>query len=124
MLKNTKVYLFLAIIYTFVLLYFTFGNTTGVLPETGIKFEDKIFHFVAYTGFTILWCYYLVLGEVKNGLRIGFVATLVFGIFLELIQEVVNPLRNYDNLDLAANCFGVVVGTIIVVFYFRKRKLK
>ena len=123
-LKNRKAYLFVAIIYTMVLLYFSLGDAEGVLPETNIKFQDKILHFIAYLALAILWGYYALLFKNKNSIFYSFIATLIFGIILELIQEVVNPLRNYDILDLVANCIGVIVGTVIVAWYNRKLKLK
>ncbi|WP_299113697.1 VanZ family protein [uncultured Winogradskyella sp.] len=122
-LKNSKFYLVIAVAYTFILLYFTLGNPDEVLPETNIKFQDKIFHFIAYITLAILWGLYFFTGHYKKGLLISFIATLIFGVVLELVQEVINPLRNYDNLDLLANCVGVVVGTIVVLYY-KNLKLK
>ncbi|RZN84772.1 MAG: hypothetical protein EVB11_01595 [Winogradskyella sp.] len=123
MLKNSKFYLAVSVVYTIVLLYFSLGNPDGVLPETNIKFQDKIFHFIAYVILAILWGLYFFKGKRKKRLVISFISTLIFGVVLELVQEVINPLRNYDNLDLVANCIGVVVGTIVVLYY-RKLKLK
>ncbi|WP_198295209.1 MULTISPECIES: VanZ family protein [unclassified Winogradskyella] len=123
-LKNRKVCLFVALTYTIVLLYFSLGDADAVLPETNIKFQDKILHFVAYLGLSVLWGYYALLFNTKNAILYSFIATLIFGIILELVQEAINPLRNYDILDLVANCIGVLVGTIVVVYYVRKLKLK
>ena len=122
--NNKKVYLLIALIYTIVLLYFSLGDADAVLPETNLKFQDKILHFIAYLGLAILWGYYAILLQIKNAIIYSFLSTLIFGIILELIQEVVNPLRTYDILDLLANCIGVIVGTIIVVWYNGKLKLK
>jgi len=122
-LKNAKSHLVIAIVYTIILLYFSLGNPSDVLPETNIKFQDKIFHFTAYVILAILWGFYFFIGNYKKGILISFMATLIFGVVLEFVQEVVNPLRNYDNLDLLANCIGVVVGTIVVLYY-KNLKLK
>ncbi|WP_132704621.1 VanZ family protein [Winogradskyella wandonensis] len=124
MLKNPRAVLLVAILYTIVLLYFTFANAENVLPDTKIKHQDKIFHFIAYTGLAILWCYNFILYRLKRPLLIGFASTLVLGLFLELIQEKVNPLRTFDVLDLTANGLGVLLGTIVVALFFRKLKLK
>ncbi|RNC84316.1 MAG: hypothetical protein ED556_12760 [Winogradskyella sp.] len=117
MLKNPKTYLFTAISYTIVLVYFSLGNPSGILPKTNFVFEDKIFHFIAYVALSFLWAFYVLKSKFKRGIFITFIGTLIFGIILELIQERVNPLRTYDNYDLLANCLGVVCGTIIVIYY-------
>ena len=124
MVKNRKFYFFIALIYTIVLLYFSLGDISGVLPDTNIKFQDKILHFLAYLILSILWGYYAILLKTKNAIIYSFLATLIFGVILELVQEVVNPLRDYDILDLLANCIGIMFGTVVVIWYNRKLKLK
>ncbi|MFD1062324.1 VanZ family protein [Winogradskyella litorisediminis] len=94
------------------------------MPETGIKFQDKFFHFGAYAGLSALWGLFSVLQKKTKALSYSFLATLILGIVLELIQEKVNPLRTYDILDLLSNCLGVIIGTIIVLIYFNNRTLK
>ena len=124
MLKNRKFYFFIALIYTIVLLYFSLVDISGVLPDTNIKFQDKILHFLAYLVLSVLWGYYTILLKTKNAIIYSFLATLIFGVILELVQEVVNPLRDYDILDLLANCIGIMFGTVVVIWYNRKLKLK
>ncbi len=124
MLKNRKFYFFIALTYTIVLLYFSLGDISGVLPDTNIKFQDKILHFLAYLVLSVLWGYYAILLKTKNAIIYSFLATLIFGVILELVQEVVNPLRDYDILDLLANCIGIMFGTVVVIWYNRKLKLK
>lgn len=124
MVKNRKFYFFIALIYTIVLLYFSLVDISGVLPDTNIKFQDKILHFLAYLVLSVLWGYYTILLKTKNAIIYSFLATLIFGVILELVQEVVNPLRDYDILDLLANCIGIMFGTVVVIWYNRKLKLK
>lgn len=124
MVKNRKFYFFIALIYTIVLLYFSLVDISGVLPDTNIKFQDKILHFLAYLVLSVLWGYYVILLKTKNAIIYSFLATLIFGVILELVQEVVNPLRDYDILDLLANCIGIMFGTVVVIWYNRKLKLK
>ena len=105
-------------------MYFSLGDISGVLPDTNIKFQDKILHFLAYLILSVLWGYYAILLKTKNAIIYSFLATLIFGVILELVQEVVNPLRDYDILDLLANCIGIMFGTVVVILYNRKLKLK
>lgn len=124
MLKNSLLLLFTAIVYTLILLYFSLADTQGVVPETGIKFQDKILHFGSYIALAVIWGLFARALNKKYVLFYTFLATLFFGIVLELVQETINPLRTYDIYDLLANCTGVVVGTIFVVIYSNKLKLK
>jgi len=105
-------------------LYFSLADISGVLPDTNIKFQDKILHFLAYLVLSVLWGYYTILLKTKNAIIYSFLATLIFGVILELVQEVVNPSRDYDILDLLANCIGIMFGTVVVIWYNRKLKLK
>ena len=121
--KYKKHLLYLTLTYTGVLLYTNFSNANSYLPDIQVKFSDKIIHFGAYFVLSALWGFYATTLNRNNSLRLSFVGTLLFGIILELFQEVVNPMRTYENLDVLAYCLGVVFGTIIVAFYER-HKLK
>lgn len=124
MLKNKKLLFTIAATYTIVLLYFSLANTKGVIPDTGIEFQDKIFHFGAYLVLAFLWGLFAFSLKKTNTIFYAFTGTFLFGIILELVQEIINPLRTYDVYDLLANCIGVVVGTVFVYYYSNKRKLK
>ena len=124
MLKNKILVLVVSIIYSTLLVYLTFGNVHSIVPDTNLEFQDKIFHFLAYSGLSFLWCYYSFLIQIKKGSLKVFLATFFFGIISEFLQEKINPMRHFDVIDLIANCLGVMFGTIIVVFGFKIRKLK
>ena len=109
-----KLLLPVTIVYTLVLVIATFINLSGV-PSLGSSFDDKIYHFAAYFGLAILWITYFKPIKKKYTLVVVFVCVVLFGVALEIIQHQLNPNRTYDNLDLLANCLGVVVGTLIAV---------
>ncbi|MBT8244987.1 MAG: VanZ family protein [Winogradskyella sp.] len=123
MLKKRQFYLFTAIGYTLFLLYITLANPEKLLVKEYLEFQDKIFHFGAYVLLALVWGFFALKAKYKKAILISFTTTLTFGVILEIIQEILNPLREYDNLDLLANCIGVAVGTIIV-FYYKNLKLK
>ena len=102
----------MAIAYTIVLIIATLVNLSGV-PSLGSSFDDKIYHFVAYAGLSILWTTYYKPNKKPNTLRVVFVVTILFGVMLEMVQHQLNPNRTYDTLDMFANCLGVIVGTLI-----------
>lgn len=109
-----KLLLPVAIVYTIVLVIATFVNLKGV-PSLGSSFDDKIYHFLAYFGLAILWVTCFKSNKKRHTLTFVFVSVILFGIVLEVVQHQLNPNRTYDNLDLLANCLGVVVGTLIAV---------
>lgn len=107
-----KLLLSAAIIYTLALIIATFINLNGV-PSLGSSFDDKIYHFLAYVGLAGLWTTYFKSSNKKYTLIIVFGIVVLFGICLEIMQHQINQNRTYDTYDLLANCFGVVVGTLI-----------
>jgi VanZ family protein len=104
----------MAIVYTIVLTVASLINIDGV-PKIGFSFDDKIYHFLAYVIFALLWVTYIKNHPKINSVHITTIVLIIFGIILELVQHRFNPNRTYDNLDLLANCLGVVVGMLIAV---------
>lgn len=101
-----------AIAYTIALIIVTFMNIKSV-PSLGSSFDDKIYHFLAYFGWAVLWVVYFNGVYKRKTKQILFGFLILFGISLELLQHQINPNRTYDNIDLFANCLGVLVGIII-----------
>lgn len=98
--------------YTILLIVVSLINLNGV-PSLGSSFDDKIYHFIAYFVLAMLWITYFKTFNKGVRLFIVFMAVVLFGVVLELIQHQLNPNRTYDTLDLIANCLGVIVGTLI-----------
>ncbi|WP_439152336.1 VanZ family protein [Winogradskyella sp.] len=111
---DKRILLFLAIVYTIALTVASLININGV-PKLGFSFDDKIYHFLAYLLLSLLWVTYIKSHSKSFKVLITTVVLIVFGIVLELVQHPFNPNRTYDNLDLLANCFGVIVGMLIAV---------
>jgi len=85
-LKISKSYLLLlALTYTCVLVYASLSNVNTILPITSIKFSDKIMHLGAYIVLSVLWGFYSIKLNSKY-LWISLIATLLFGVILELFQ--------------------------------------
>jgi VanZ family protein len=101
-----------AVIYTLALVVVTFINLNGV-PSLGSSFDDKIYHFIAYAGLAGLWITYSKSTQKEHKLWVVFVIIILFGVLLEVLQHQLNENRTYDTYDLLANCFGVIIGTLI-----------
>jgi len=123
-LKQSWLWLAIAISYTIVLLYVSLSDTQ-IRLEDDFPHKDKLLHFIAYIGLSVIWSLYFKTIGNNKAIQIGFLATLVFGIVLESIQEWINPSRTFDVLDVLANCLGVLTGTIIVRYFLNSKvKLK
>ncbi|WP_400075036.1 VanZ family protein [Winogradskyella sp. R77965] len=107
-----KLFLIVALVYTIWLTVISLVDLKNV-PSLGSSFDDKIYHFIAYFGLGYLWVTYFKSNPKKYIIFIVFTGTIVFGVILELLQHRLNPNRTYDNYDLMANCFGVIIGTLI-----------
>jgi VanZ family protein len=104
--------LLLSVVYTVILVVVTLIDLSGV-PKLGSSFDDKIYHLLAYLILGGLWTTTVRLGAQKKSGWFVLIWLLVFGIALELFQNQINPNRTYDLVDLAANCVGVILGTLI-----------
>jgi VanZ family protein len=119
-IKNRWTWLFIALVYTFFILYVSLIDLDYYLPKEKLfQHQDKLFHFIVYIILAIFWSIYTLKATIKGPLWISFFATFSFGIALERVQEIISPFRTYDILDLIANCLGVIVGTIFVYCFMR-----
>ena len=123
MAKSKLVWLALAIIYTIILIYLSLAHVDSMIPVSDEIPIDKIFHLLAYIILSYLWAIWCIRAYQNSYLAIVFISTLLFGILLEGLQEIISPYRTFDWLDLVANCVGVICGTIIVA-YLKKSKVK
>ena len=97
-------------------------SLTPFFPETpfdNVQFIDKWTHLVMYGGttFVIWWEYSRRHQGQQPCWRLlvvwGFLAPILMGGLLELLQAYATTTRNGDWLDFAANTVGVVIGAII-----------
>jgi len=114
-----KLILSLALVYSIGILYASLMRTDG-LPKVNFEQVDKVFHFTAYLGLSLLWYFYYIscnLGKhlkKKPFLIIGLLI-ISFGILIEVLQDVATEYRTIDGLDVLANSLGVLVAYIIVI---------
>jgi VanZ family protein len=98
-------------------------SLTPFFPETPfghVKFIDKWTHFVMYGGtcLVIWWEYHRQhrQPDYRRLLLWGFLAPVLMGGLLELLQEYATTTRSGDWLDFAANVTGVTIGSIFGFF--------
>jgi len=114
-----KLILTLALLYSLGILYASLMRTDG-LPKVNFDQVDKVFHFTAYLGLSLLWYFYYISCNLGKHLRkktfliIGLLI-IAFGILIEVLQDVATDYRSIDRLDVLANSLGVLVAYIIVL---------
>ncbi|WP_051605421.1 VanZ family protein [Sediminibacter sp. Hel_I_10] len=92
---------------------------TGGMPELGSSYDDKIYHFIAYSMFTILAYNYFSYKQKKHKILYAAVFVIVYGIVIEVLQHVLTSNRTLDAYDVLANSLGVLLAVIALVL--RKR---
>jgi VanZ family protein len=102
-------------------------------PETpfdNVEFADKWTHLVMYGGTCcVLWIEYLRSHRIYNKVKLfvwAWLAPILMGGLLELLQAYATTTRNGDWLDFAANSLGVTLGAVfgMILLYVRSRKSK
>ncbi len=80
--------------------------------------SDKFMHGSAYFGLGVLWMIFGVFSFEKTGIFkkivIISIISVVFGIFVEVLQHTLTSYRRWDLYDIIANSIGVVLAGIIV----------
>jgi len=90
-----------------------------------IPFADKIIHFFLYLLLVIL----ILLGYLRKSKTIltvrkfffAFSISLLYGILLEILQNLIFVMRSADLLDIAANAAGSFIG-LLIFYYIKERK--
>ena len=96
------------------------------LPRIGVKGVDKYVHFIFHFLFAFLWFMY---GYKKTVQPIAvaqwvLVASLLFGIFIELAQAYLTTSRNPDVFDVLANTSGALVALSVMLLTIHFANLK
>ena len=126
MRKNS--YLSAALIWTFSILLLCLEPASD-LPKIEIKNVDKLVHFTFHFVFIILWyLYYKSTTKIINYKThiVLFFASLIFGIGIEWLQQVLTTSRKGDVLDVISNIAGAFSALVILlsVNYYSNNKTK
>lgn len=108
----------ITIIYSLALVTVSLIKLNNV-PDIGVSFGDKIFHFLAYFVLTLLWFYtFLYAFKFKSKKAIFFAAILsvLFGMIIEVLQENMTASRSLDVYDAVANTLGALLASTVLWF--------
>ena len=105
------------VIYTVVLLAVCLMSLKNMPKVESISNADKIFHFAAYAGFTLLW-FSVFFNNLKlekmKALLYATCFAVVFGIVVEVLQGTMTDYRSMDLYDIIANSSGALITALIL----------
>ena len=87
------------------------------LPDVNISFADKIFHFLAYSLFTVLWYFtfkHYFSFKKRKSIIYAVVLAILFGTVIEVLQDTMTQSRALDVYDVLANTFGALFVAMII----------
>lgn len=91
--------------------------TLNNLPEVSVSNADKIFHFLSYGLFTMLWyfAFFFTFNIInKKAIIYAFVWAVCFGISIEILQETMTDSRALDVYDVLANTLGALMASLLL----------
>ncbi|MGB5418656.1 VanZ family protein [Algibacter sp.] len=87
------------------------------IPKVNISNADKIFHFLAYSIFAVLWYfafYFTFNFKKRKAIIYAFILAVSFGIIIEILQDTMTASRELDVYDALANTLGALIASILL----------
>jgi len=115
---NKRLFLIIAITYTIAILVLSLASNS-TMPRFGTNYEDKIYHLLAYGLLNLLWYKVLFEFKIKHPIGIALVASIIYGIIVEVFQGQYTVARDPSIMDCIANSIGAM---IVSLFLTLKKK--
>ena len=122
MLKQRN-FLFAAILYTVFLTIFSLIQVEEINQELP-TISDKFYHFLAYFLLVIIWSFALskqLKANFCKSILIISIASLLFGIVIEVLQQTLTSYRQAEYLDILANSLGILFASMVLLILYYKR---
>jgi VanZ family protein len=108
--------LWIAIAITISIAYLSLIKTNN-FPKIAISNIDKLYHLIAYFVLTFSWL--LALKKLKYKYKV-LIGSLLYGIFIEVLQTTLTVYRTGELFDFLANSVGVLLALLIFNLFFKK----
>lgn len=114
-----KYLLFLvALLWTGIVSFFCLVNSNEI-PVINIPNLDKCIHTFFHFVFTFVWFLFfskhLQIDSVFRPLMYSVILSFVFGITIEILQNLITTTRSADVLDIVANMVGSILAFFVIV---------
>jgi VanZ family protein len=104
----------IAIAITVLIVYLSLSKTSSLKPIVDINHLDKYQHSLAYFGLMLSWLLVSQKLPKKKTFRFWMILTVfLFGILMEILQQVLTSYRQADLYDVFANSFGIIIAYIV-----------
>jgi len=103
-----------AIVITISIVYLSLVKVSGLKPIVSIKHLDKYEHALAYFGLMLSWLFVFEKFNKKRIFRFLIVlAVFLFGMLMELLQQMLTTSRQADVYDVFANTSGIIIAYLV-----------
>jgi VanZ family protein len=114
-----RVFFWVALFWTGIIAFFCLVQLNNV-PFKSVSNIDKLVHVFFHFVFTLLWFLFFKkhlssINDLKP-LVISFLLSFVFGISIEILQELFTTTRHADVFDVLANLLGATFATLTIIF--------
>lgn len=107
----------IAVVITIAIVFLSLSKISAFTPVVDINHVDKYQHTLAYFGLTLSWLFATQKMNRKPSFRFWMVfGVFLFGILMEILQQVLTTYRQADFFDVLANTSGVIIAYV----FFRK----
>ncbi|UZO81206.1 VanZ family protein [Aquimarina sp. ERC-38] len=110
--------IFGAVAYSALICYLSIGRIS-VPDQIHFNYSDKIGHFLAYFGLTVVWftCFFVLYKKSNNqSLVFAIFFSVIFGILMEVLQSWLTDYRTADWFDIMANTIGALLAGIAIKY--------
>lgn len=93
------------------------------LPKIKVEQGDKYGHFVLYFVLAVLWYLFLKSKSVKHfsAVSISLVLSVIFGVLMEISQEVFTTRRMFEWGDVLANTLGSFLALLLISLFLPRQ---
>ncbi|RDI52172.1 VanZ family protein [Flavobacterium glaciei] len=127
LLVPKQVYFFAALLWTGIIAFFCLVQLNNV-PLKEVSNLDKLVH--VFFHFVLIVLCFLFFQKYTNAVNsvkciiTSFLFSVLFGIGIEIAQELFTTTRHADVYDVLANIFGAILGVAVIILFDLKTKIR
>ena len=114
--------IFIAVGITLIITFLSLFRVSPVVPKLNLNHADKYQHAVAYFAVTLSWIWSFQTRNNNKSMQLKILfAVFLFGVLMEVLQEVMTNYRTADVFDVLANTSGIVLAYLFFLVTKMKR---
>ena len=114
--------IFIAVGITLIITFLSLFRVSPVVTKLNLNHADKYQHAVAYFAVTFSWIWSFQTRNNNKSMQLKILfAVFLFGVLMEVLQEVMTNYRTADVFDVLANTSGIVLAYLFFLVTKMKR---